>query len=106
MPGISNIYIIALMTTLSTRTLSLLLAFVLLAHTEYCLADYYVYKGEDGTIWYTDHRLPANRYALIATIGRPRASVSCTGITPKSMERRSQRFLLPVLRIDFRILEQ
>jgi soluble lytic murein transglycosylase-like protein len=85
------------MTVLSTRVLPLLAALVLLAHTEYSLADYYVYKGKDGTIWYTDRKLPVNRFTLIAIIGRPRASASCTGKTPKALERRSQQFL-PVIK--------
>jgi soluble lytic murein transglycosylase-like protein len=85
------------MTVLSTRVLPLLAALVLQAHTGYALADYYVYKGKDGTIWYTDRRLPMKRFTLIAIIGRPRASVSCKGITPKALERRSQRFL-PVIK--------
>ncbi len=42
-------------------------------------AEYYVYKHKDGTTWYSDKNLPANNYKLIATIGRPTASVSCTG---------------------------
>jgi soluble lytic murein transglycosylase-like protein len=97
MPTISDIYIIALMTALTPRALSLLVALLLQAHTGYALADYYVYKGKDGTIWYTDRRLPVNRFTLIATIGRPKASISCTEITPKALEQRSQRFL-PVIK--------
>lgn len=42
-------------------------------------AEYYVYKHEDGTTWFSDKDLPSNEYRLIATIGRPTASVSCTG---------------------------
>ena len=42
-------------------------------------AEYYVYKHKDGTTWYSDKNLPTNNYKLIATIGRPTASVSCTG---------------------------
>ena len=42
-------------------------------------AEYFVYKHEDGTTWYSDKNLPAKNYKLIATIGRPTASVSCTG---------------------------
>ncbi len=42
-------------------------------------AEYYVYKHSDGTTWYSDKNLPADNYKLIATIGRPTASVSCTG---------------------------
>lgn len=44
-----------------------------------CNAEYYVYKHEDRTTWYSDKNLPAQSYKLIATIGRPTASVSCTG---------------------------
>ncbi len=42
-------------------------------------AEYFVYKHEDGTTWYSDKNLPAQNYKLIATIGRPTASVSCSG---------------------------
>lgn len=42
-------------------------------------AEYYVYKHEDGTTWFSDKDLPSNEYRLIATIGRPTASVSCSG---------------------------
>ncbi|MFK8027675.1 MAG: lytic transglycosylase domain-containing protein [Gammaproteobacteria bacterium] len=44
-----------------------------------CYGEYFVYKHEDGTTWYSDKNLPAQNYKLIATIGRPTASVSCTG---------------------------
>ena len=44
-----------------------------------CYGEYFVYKHDDGTTWYSDKNLPADSYKLIATIGRPTASVSCTG---------------------------
>lgn len=52
---------------------------MLLAANAAVLAEYYVYKHEDGTTWYSDKDLPSNEYKLIATIGRPTASVSCSG---------------------------
>tara|TARA_B110000238_G_C16097045_1_gene426583 strand:- start:453 stop:1001 length:549 start_codon:yes stop_codon:yes gene_type:complete len=42
-----------------------------------CYGEYFVYKHEDGTTWYSDKNLPAQNYKLIAIIGRPTASVSC-----------------------------
>jgi hypothetical protein len=51
----------------------------LLAFSMNCYGEYFVYKHEDGTTWYSDKNLPAQNYKLIATIGRPTASVSCTG---------------------------
>ena len=51
----------------------------LLALSMNCYSEYFVYKHEDGTTWYSDKNLPAQNYKLIATIGRPTASVSCTG---------------------------
>ena len=42
-------------------------------------ADYYVYKHNNGTTLYTDKLMPADTYNLVATIGRPTASVSCRG---------------------------
>ena len=44
-----------------------------------CYGEYFVYKHEDGTTWYSDKNMPSDSYKLIATIGRPTASVSCTG---------------------------
>ena len=41
--------------------------------------EYFVYKHEDGTTWYSDKNMPSDSYKLIATIGRPTASVSCSG---------------------------
>jgi soluble lytic murein transglycosylase-like protein len=52
---------------------------LLLAANMSVLAEYYVYKHEDGTTWFSDKDLPSNEYKLIATIGRPTASVSCSG---------------------------
>ena len=52
---------------------------MLLAGNMAVLAEYYVYKHEDGTTWFSDKDLPSNEYKLIATIGRPTASVSCSG---------------------------
>ena len=41
--------------------------------------QYYVYKHQDGTTLYTDRKSAANsNHILIATIGRPTASVSCS----------------------------
>ena len=56
-------------------------------------AEYYVYKHEDGTTWFSDKDLPSNEYKLIATIGRPTASVSCTG----SIENRA-RDHMPIIK--------
>jgi soluble lytic murein transglycosylase-like protein len=52
-------------------------------------ADYYIYKEKDGTSWYTDRQLPSDKYALIATVGRPTASTSCAGVTHAVMEQRA-----------------
>ncbi|MEM8845341.1 MAG: transglycosylase SLT domain-containing protein, partial [Pseudomonadota bacterium] len=57
------------------------------------LAEYYVYKHDDGTTWFSDKDLPSNEYRLIATIGRPTASVSCTG----SIENRAKDHM-PIIR--------
>jgi len=51
----------------------------LLALSMNCYGEYFVYKHEDGTTWYSDKNLPAQNYKLIAIIGRPTASVSCAG---------------------------
>ena len=59
---------------------------VLLTANMAVMAEYYVYKHEDGTTWFSDKDLPSNEYRLIATIGRPTASVSCSG----SIEERAE----------------
>lgn len=52
-------------------------------------ADYYVYQERDGTKWYTNRRLPGDKYTLIDRIGRPTASGSCVGVTNAIMEQRA-----------------
>lgn len=52
-------------------------------------ADLYVYKEKDGTAWYTDRKLPSDKYTLIATIGRPTASVACKGVTRRLLSGRA-----------------
>ncbi len=51
----------------------------LLALSMNCYGEYFVYKHDDGATWYSDKNLPSQNYKLIATIGRPTASISCTG---------------------------
>ena len=53
-------------------------------------ADFYVYKAQDGTTWYTDHRLPHSSYTLLAKINHSPASVSCGDAKPTTMEHRAQ----------------
>lgn len=65
----------------------------LLLLTQPVAADYYIYKENDGTSWYTDRHLPRDQYTLIATIGRPTASASCVGVTQTIMEQRAAKHL-------------
>ncbi len=52
-------------------------------------ADYYIYKENDGTRWYTNLRMPNDSYTLIATVGRPTAATSCSGVTHTIMQQRA-----------------
>jgi soluble lytic murein transglycosylase-like protein len=64
---------------LHTSIFIVLITSLLLVASIAAQAEYYVYKHEDGTTWFSDKDLPSNEYRLIATIGRPTASVSCSG---------------------------
>ncbi|MEN8130302.1 MAG: lytic transglycosylase domain-containing protein [Pseudomonadota bacterium] len=69
---------------------ALLLSICLSPCSQAVLADYFVYRGKDGVTWYTDRRLPKATYSLIATIGRPTATVSCQGMTPSRLNQRAK----------------
>ncbi len=68
----------------------LALGLLALAMGQAMAGEYYVYRSKDGVSWYTDRRLPGDRFTLIATIGRPTASASCTGLTARALERRAR----------------
>jgi soluble lytic murein transglycosylase-like protein len=53
-------------------------------------ADYFVYRSEDGITWYSDRRLPDDKFNLIATVGRPTASTACRGVTHAILEQRAK----------------
>ena len=57
------------------------------------IADFYVYKENDGTVWYTDRRMSPEKYRLIAKIGRPTATTACHGVTSRIMERRAEHHM-------------
>ena len=70
-------------------------ALVLLPATIVVAANTYIYKEDDGTIWYTNKKpvgVEQNKYKLIGVFGRPTASVSCRGMTPSRMEQRAQQY--------------
>lgn len=52
----------------------------------------YIYKEADGTVWYTNVA-PASqdnrRFQLIAVKGRPTATSSCRGMSPKKLDHRA-----------------
>ncbi|MEM7292831.1 MAG: lytic transglycosylase domain-containing protein [Pseudomonadota bacterium] len=55
----------------------------------------YIYKENDGTIWYTNKKpvgVERDKYKLVGVFGRPTASVSCRGMTPKRMEDRARQY--------------
>ncbi|MGH8504267.1 MAG: lytic transglycosylase domain-containing protein [Gammaproteobacteria bacterium] len=69
------------------RTPGLSIAWLLVAHA--ASADYYIYKENDGTRWYTNLQMPGDSYTLIATVGRPTAASSCAGVTHAIMQQRA-----------------
>ncbi len=49
---------------------------------------YFIYKEKDGTVWFSDRRLPKKRYDLLATAtlgwGRPPAHVHCGNVEDRA----------------------
>jgi soluble lytic murein transglycosylase-like protein len=76
-------------TNITLRPLRWGIALLLLLLTQPVSADYYIYKENDGTTWYTDRQLPKNQYRLVATVGRPTAVASCAGVTNAVMQARA-----------------
>jgi membrane-bound lytic murein transglycosylase MltF len=74
----------------SGTSYTLTLALLILAMGQAVAGEYYVYKSKAGVSWYTDRRLPGDQFTLIATLGRPTASASCTGLTSRALERRAR----------------
>lgn len=74
-------------------------------------SDYFVYKANDGTIWYTDREMPRNRYALLAQISTARPTVDCRTPTSRSMEERASPHLSAIRRyaqlynLDYRLVK-
>ena len=74
-------------------------------------ADYFVYKANDGTIWYTDRKLPRDRYALLAKISTARPTVDCRNPASRSMEARARpyreaiRHYARLYGLDYRLLK-
>ena len=55
----------------------------------------YIYRENDGTIWYTNKKpvgVEHNKYKLIGIFGRPTATQSCHGMTPARMEQRARLY--------------
>lgn len=55
----------------------------------------YIYREDDGTIWYTNKKpvgVERDKYKLIGVFGRPTATVSCQGMTPARMEARARQY--------------
>lgn len=63
---------------------------------------YHVYKEKDGTVWFSDRRLPASRYTYLGTRtlgwGRPPARVNCGDVREraralsKTIQRHARRY--------------
>lgn len=73
--------------------------------------DYFVYKANDGTIWYTDQKLPRDGYALLARISTARPTVDCRDPASRPMEARARPYLQTIrryaqrYRLDYRLLK-
>jgi len=57
-------------------------------------SNYYVYREQDGTLWYSSTKLEDERFSLLATVGKPRdsqrsGSVACAATT-RSLSKREQ----------------
>jgi soluble lytic murein transglycosylase-like protein len=79
------------------RQLKVLLMAALLAVpiVQAIAGDTYIYRENDGTIWYTNKKPVAvepNKYKLIGIFGRPTATASCSGMTPARMETRARLY--------------
>ena len=78
---------------IKNTTAGLLIVVAVFSLANAAIADYFVYKENDGTVWYTDRRLSPEKYRLIAKIGRPTATSACHGITSKILERRANNHM-------------
>jgi len=71
---------------------SLCIGMLIIALPLQSLAEFYVYKENDGTSWITDRKMPQEKYKLMATIGRPTAVVSCRNMTSSKLEKRASDY--------------
>ncbi len=54
---------------------------------------FHVYEEDDGTTWITDHKLYGKQYKHIKSFGRPTATASCKGVTPRILEDRASNHM-------------
>ncbi len=55
----------------------------------------YIYREDDGTVWYTNKKpvgVERSKYKLIGVFGRSTATKSCAGMTPARMEARARQY--------------
>lgn len=65
----------------------------------------YKYRGDDGTVWYTDRRPNADEldnYEFMGYHGRPPARSSCRGLGEAERQRRADRIERPLRRLSER----
>jgi soluble lytic murein transglycosylase-like protein len=81
------------------RELRVLLIVALIAvpvvQAEAAAGDTYIYRENDGTIWYTNTKpvgVEPNKYQLIGIYGRTTATASCSGMTAARMETRARLY--------------
>ena len=61
----------------------------------------YIYRENDGTIWYTNKKpvgVESNKYKLIGIFGRSTATASCSGMTAARMETRARLYAADINR--------
>ncbi len=61
-------------------------------------AETYIYQEKDGTRWITDRSLDPEQFTFIEKYGRPTATASCKGVTPKIMALRAKRYMPQIIK--------
>lgn len=56
-------------------------------------AETYIYEEADGTRWITNQKMHGPDWTFIDKYGRPTATKSCKGMTPKKLEARANKYM-------------
>lgn len=66
---------------------------LLLLSSAHCAAETFIYEEDDGTRWITNQKMYGDQWTFIDKYGRPTATQSCKGMTPKKLEQRAERYM-------------